>query len=50
MIDDMHGGFARVSLDHWRALAMVVDEGGYARAAAALGKSQSTVSHSLLRL
>ncbi len=50
MIDDKHSGFAKVSLDHWRALAMVVDEGGYARAAAALGKSQSTVSHSILRL
>ncbi len=50
MIDDNHRGFAKVSLDHWRALAMVVDEGGYARAAEALGKSQSTVSHSILRL
>ncbi len=50
MVDDNHIGFAKVSLDHWRALAMVVDEGGYARAAEALGKSQSTVSHSILRL
>jgi len=50
MIDDDHIGFAKVSLDHWRALAMVVDEGGYARAAEALGKSQSTVSHSIQRL
>ncbi len=50
MIDDNHREFAKVNLDHWRALAMVVDEGGYARAAAALGKSQSTVSHSILRL
>jgi DNA-binding transcriptional LysR family regulator len=41
---------ARVSLDQWRALAAVVDEGGYVRAAQALGKSQSTVSHSVQRL
>jgi len=39
-----------VSLEHWRALASVVDQGGYARAAEALGKSQSTVSHSIQRL
>ncbi|MDH3451916.1 MAG: LysR family transcriptional regulator [Gammaproteobacteria bacterium] len=39
-----------VSLEQWRALAAVVDEGGYARAAEALGKSQSTVSHSIQRL
>ncbi len=50
MIDDNHRRLAKPSLDHWRALAMVVDEGGYARAAEALGKSQSTVSHSILRL
>ena len=50
MIDDKHTGFAKVSLDHWRALEKVVDKGGYARAAEALGKSQSTVSHSIQRL
>ena len=50
MIDDKHTGLAKVSLDHWRALEKVVDEGGYARAAEALGKSQSTVSHSIQRL
>ena len=50
MIDDKRPGFAKVSLDHWRALEKVVDEGGYARAAEAVGKSQSTVSHSIQRL
>ena len=39
-----------VTLDHWRSLVAVVDEGGYAPAAEALGKSQSTVSHSIQRL
>lgn len=39
-----------VSLDHWRSLVAVIDEGGYAPAAEALGKSQSTVSHSIQRL
>ncbi|MDH3715104.1 MAG: LysR family transcriptional regulator [Gammaproteobacteria bacterium] len=39
-----------VSLEQWRALAAVVDHGGYAQAAEALGKSQSTVSHSMHRL
>ena len=50
MIDDKSSTVAKVSLEHWRALAAVVDEGGYARAAEALGKSQSTVSHSIQRL
>ena len=39
-----------VTLDHWRSLVAVVDQGGYAQAAEALGKSQSTVSHSIQRL
>ena len=39
-----------VTLDHWRSLLAVVDEGGYASAAEALGKSQSTISHSIQRL
>ena len=50
MIDEKSSVIARVSLEHWRALVAVVDEGGYARAAEALGKSQSTVSHSIQRL
>ncbi len=40
----------RISLDQWRALAAVVDNGGYAGAAEALGKSQSTVSYAIQRL
>jgi DNA-binding transcriptional LysR family regulator len=40
----------RVSLEHWRAMIAVVDEGGFAAAAEALGKSQSTVSHGIQRL
>ena len=40
----------KVALAHWRALVAVVDHGGYASAAEALGKSQSTVSHSIGRL
>jgi len=39
-----------VTLEQWRTLAAVVDYGGYARAAEALGKSQSTVSHHIQRL
>jgi len=34
----------------WQALLAVVDEGGYAQAAEALGKSQSAVSYSIQRL
>lgn len=50
MIDIESRKGAHVTLDHWRSLVAVVDEGGYARAAEALGKSQSTVSHSIQRL
>jgi DNA-binding transcriptional LysR family regulator len=39
-----------ITLEQWRALAAVVDHGGYARGAEALGKSQSTVSHHVQRL
>jgi DNA-binding transcriptional LysR family regulator len=41
---------AEITLDQWRALAAVVDHGGYARAAEALDKSQSTISHHIQRL
>ena len=41
---------ARTSLDQWAALALVVDRGGYAQAAAALHKSQSAVSYGIARL
>jgi DNA-binding transcriptional LysR family regulator len=50
MIDIKTETGANVTLDHWRSLVAVVDEGGYAPAAEALGKSQSTVSHSIQRL
>lgn len=39
-----------ITLEQWRTLAAVVDHGGYARAAEALDKSQSTVSHHIQRL
>jgi DNA-binding transcriptional LysR family regulator len=41
---------ARTSLDQWAALALVVDRGGFAQAAAALHKSQSAVSYGISRL
>ena len=44
------GQISKVGLEHWRALLAVVDEGGYANAAESLGKSQSTISHSISRL
>jgi DNA-binding transcriptional LysR family regulator len=50
IIDMNENSMAKVGLDHWRALVKVVDEGSYAKAAEALGKSQSTVSHSISRL
>lgn len=40
----------RISLEQWRALVAVVDEGGYAAAAGALHKSQSTVSYAVHRI
>lgn len=40
----------RVSLEQWRALISVVDAGGYAQAAEALHKSQSTVSYAVAKL
>lgn len=41
---------ARVSLDQWRALIAVVDHGGYAQAAEALKRSQSSVSYQIQKL
>ena len=38
------------TLDQWRMLAAVVDRGGFAAGAEALGKSQSAVSYSVQRL
>lgn len=39
-----------VTLEQWRALVAVIEEGGYARAAERLGKSQSTVSYAIAQL
>jgi len=40
----------RISLEQWRALVAVVDAGGYAQAAAALHKSQSTVTYAVQKM
>jgi DNA-binding transcriptional LysR family regulator len=40
----------RTTLEQWAVLAAVVDEGGFAQAAAVLHRSQSAVSYSLARL
>ncbi|MCX2779712.1 LysR family transcriptional regulator [Microbulbifer thermotolerans] len=40
----------RISLEQWRCLVAVVEEGGYAQAAARLHKSQSSVSYSVQKL
>ncbi|HEX9138271.1 MAG TPA: LysR family transcriptional regulator [Steroidobacteraceae bacterium] len=40
----------RISLEQWRALAAVVDSGGYAQAAKALHKSQSSVTYAVQKL
>ena len=40
----------RTSIEQWAVLAAVVDEGGFAQAAAALNRSQSAVSYAVARL
>src|SRR5687767_10186041 len=40
----------RISLEQWRALLAVVDEGGYAQAAELLHKSQSSVTYAVQKL
>jgi DNA-binding transcriptional LysR family regulator len=40
----------RITLDQWRALLAVVDEGSYAKAAQALHKSQSSVTYAVQQL
>ncbi|SDU07539.1 LysR family transcriptional regulator [Halopseudomonas salegens] len=40
----------RVTLEQWRALQTVVDEGGFAQAAEVLHRSQSSVSYAIKRL
>ncbi len=40
----------RITLEQWRALVAVVDRGGYAKAAEALHKSQSSVTYAVQQL
>jgi len=40
----------RITLDQWRALAAVVEAGGYAKAAETLHKSQSTVTYAVQQI
>lgn len=40
----------RITLEQWRALVAVVDHGGYAQAAQALNKTQSTISYAVHRI
>src|SRR5687767_2914801 len=40
----------RVTLEQWRALQAVVEAGGYAQAAEALHKSQSTVTYAVQKI
>jgi DNA-binding transcriptional LysR family regulator len=40
----------RITLDQWRALQAVVEKGGYAQAAEALHKSQSTVTYAVQQI
>jgi DNA-binding transcriptional LysR family regulator len=41
---------AKSSLEQWAVLAAIIDEGGFAQAAAALNRSQSAVSYAIARL
>jgi DNA-binding transcriptional LysR family regulator len=43
-------GTPRISLEQWRALQAVVEEGGYAQAAGKLHKSQSTVTYAVQQI
>ena len=40
----------RITLEQWRALVAVVEAGGYAQAAEALNKSQSTITYAVKKL
>src|ERR1700752_3575339 len=40
----------RITLEHWRALQAVVEQGGYAQAAEALHKSQSTITYAVQQI
>lgn len=43
-------GSPRITLDQWSALVSVVESGGYAKAAEALHKSQSTLTYAIQKL
>ncbi|WP_315982943.1 LysR family transcriptional regulator [Aliamphritea spongicola] len=40
----------RVTLEQWRMLKAVVDHGGFAHAAAAVHKSQSSINHAIHKM
>src|SRR5262249_19252870 len=40
----------RITLEQWRALQAVVDAGGYAQAAEALHKTQSTITYAVQKI
>lgn len=50
MSTETAGQSPQVTLEQWRALLAVVDAGGYAAAAEALGKSQSAISYAIQKL
>lgn len=43
-------GYPHISLEQWRALIAVIEAGGYARAAEALHKSQSSVTYAVQKI
>ena len=43
-------GSLRISLEQWRALVAVVDQGSYAKAAEAMHKTQSSVTYAVQKL
>ena len=46
----MAGAHPRITLEQWRALEAVVERGGYAQAAGALHKSQSTITYAVQQI
>jgi DNA-binding transcriptional LysR family regulator len=42
--------FPQVSLDQWRVLQAIIDHGGYAQAAQALHRSQSSISYAISKM
>lgn len=42
--------YPRISLEQWRALVAVVEDGGYAQAALSLNKTQSTVTYAVQKI